>query len=143
MARTVKYLMNEVSELEPLIQQIIKHSGFENYGDLSELDFDKTSANDLFIVDELYKILDKLTDISSSINYLNRPITAEGVLHKNKNGRYEFNDIELSCGYVIEYLSTDNRPKWITSRIEHNGTDYYIVDNKDITLEGLHVRIRL
>lgn len=156
MAKTVKDIMNEVAELNVKIKQIMYHSDFENYEDLSGLDIDRTSAEYLFLSDELYKILDKLADVSHTLDYFERHIKSEGVLHKNSNGRYEFNGIELSSGYPIEYLATDDRhmrynenddyvstPYWCYGRIEHNGTDYYIVGaDKDTKLEGLRVRIR-
>lgn len=156
MAYKVKDIMNEVAELNNKINLIIQHSDFQNYEDLSGLDIDKTSAEELFLSDELYNILNKLSDVSNAIEYLKKPVHAEGILHKNENGRYEFNDIELSCGYGFEYLASDDRhmrynehddyvttPYWSYGRIEHDGSDYYIVGaDKDTVLEGLRVRIR-
>ena len=156
MAKTVKEIMTELSDLNVTIQKILYHSEFEEYDDLSGLDIDDTSAEELYLVDELRGILDKLSDVSRNLKYLERPIKSEGVLHKNKNGRYEFNEIELSSGYPLEYLATDDRhmryndnddyvmtPYWSYGRIEHDGTDYYIVGaDKDTKLEGLRVRIR-
>lgn len=156
MAKNIKDIMNEVSELNLKIKQILHHSDFENYDDLSGLDIDRTNAEELFLIDELYGILDRLSDISHTLNYLDRPVKAEGALHKNANGRYEVKGIELSSGCGIEYLATDDRhcryndnddyvitPYWCSSRIEHNGTDYYIVGANDLdTLENVRVRIR-
>lgn len=90
------------------------------------------------------------------MNYIRRPIKVEGALHKNANGRYEVQGIELSSGYGLEYLSLDDRhcryndndeyintPYWVASRIEHDGQDYYIVGAKEFdTLENVRVRIR-
>lgn len=156
MAKNIKDIMNEVSELNLKIKQILHHSDFENYDDLSGLDIDRTNAEELFLTDELYGILDRLSDISHTLNYLDRPVKAEGRLHKNSNGRYELNGHEFSSGCGIEYLADDDRhmtydesdeyvsvPYWCASRIEHDGTDYYIVGaSKDLELEGLQVRYR-
>ena len=156
MAKNIKDIMNEVSELNLKIKQILHHSDFENYDDLSGLDIDRTNAEELFLTDELYGILDRLSDISHTLNYLEKPIKAEGALHKNANGRYEVQGIELSSGCGLEYLATDDRhcryndnddyvitPYWCSSRIEHDGTDYYIVGANDLdTLENIRVRIR-
>lgn len=156
MAKTVKEIMNEISELNVRIKQIICHADFENYDDLSGLDIDRSDADQLFLSDELYNILDKLSDVSHTLSYLEKPIKTEGVLHKNKYGRYEVNGVELSSGCKLEYLATDDyhmrynenddyviTPYWNSSRMEHNGIDYYIVDaDKDTVLEGLRVRIR-
>lgn len=156
MARTVKEIMTELSDLNLSIQKILYHTEFEDYDDLSGLDIDYTSAEELYLMDELRGILDKLSDVSRNLKYLERPIKSEGVLHKNSNGRYEFNGIELSSGYPLEYLATDDRhmryddndnyivtPYWAYGRIEHNGNDYYIFGaSKGLELEGLKVRIR-
>lgn len=156
MAKTVKEIMTELSDLNVTIQKILYHTEFEEYDDLSGLDIDDTSAEELYLVDELRCILDKLSDVSHNLKYLEQPIKSEGVLHKNRNGRYEFNGIELSSGYPLEYLATDDRhmryndnddyvstPYWCYGRIEHDEKDYYIVGaDKDTKLEGLRVRIR-
>ena len=156
MAKTIKDIMTELSDLNVTIQKILYHSNFEMYDDLSGLDYDNTNADELFLLDESRDILDKLADVSHTLKYLERPIKVEGALHKNANGRYEVNGIELSSGYGLEYLSLDDRHMryndnddyvsttyWGYGRIEHDGTDYYIVGaDKDTKLEGLRVRIR-
>ena len=156
MAKHIKDIMAEVQELNVKIQQVLYHADFEMYDDLSGLEWDKTSADDLFMLDELRQIMYKLDDVSHTLKYLDRPIKVEGALHKNANGRYEVNGIELSSGSGIEYLATDDRhcryndndeyvptPYWCASRIEHDGKDYYIVGANDLdTLENVRVRIR-
>ena len=156
MARNIKEIMDEVQDLNVKIQQVLYHSNFEMYDDLSGLDYDNTNADELFLLDELRDILYKLADVSHTIKYLERPIKVEGALHKNANGRYEVQGMELSSGYGLEYLSLDDRHMryndnddyvsttyWGYGRIEHDGTDYYIVGaDKDTKLEGLRVRIR-
>lgn len=156
MARTIIDIMNELRALNPDIKQILSHADFENYEDLSGIELDRNDAEQLFLLDELQTILSKLDDVSHTLNYLTRPIKAEGTLHKNSNGRYELKGHELTSGSGIEYLTTDDwhmayndnddyvpTPYWKASRIEHNGNDYYIVgaDNLD-TLENVRVRIR-
>ncbi|MBQ5852121.1 MAG: DUF5348 domain-containing protein, partial [Lachnospiraceae bacterium] len=155
MARHMRDIMAEVQDLNVKVQQILYKAEYENYDDLSGLEWDKTSADDLFLLDELRQIMYKLDDVSHTLKYLDRPIKTEGALHKNSNGRYEVNGIELSSGSGIEYLATDDRhmryndnddyvptPYWCASRIEHDGTDYYIVGANDLdTLENVRVRI--
>lgn len=155
MSKNIKDIFNEVEELNLKIKQVLYHAEFENYEDLSALEYDNTNPDELMILDELRSMLTKLDDISHTINYLNRPIKKEGMLHKNRNGRYEINGHEFSSGCGIEYLATDDwhcrydendeyvqTPYWCASRIEHNGEDYYIVGANDVELEGLRVRIR-
>lgn len=156
MAKTISTFMDRLYEINKSIQKILDDSSFEEYGDLLGLDVDYTDPQELFLADELMSIFNKLSDVSHNLKYLKKPIVAEGVLRKNINGRYEFNGIELSSGYPLEYLATDDRhmryndnddyvmtPYWSYGRIEHDGNDYYIVGaDKDTKLEGLRVRIR-
>lgn len=155
MSKNIKDIFNEVEELNLKIKQALYHAEFENYDDLSALEYDNTDPDQLMLVDELRSMFTKLDDISHTINYLSRPVKKEGILHKNRNGRYEMNGHEFSSGYGIEYLATDGwhyrydenneyvqTPYWCTGRIEHNGKDYYIVGATGVELEGLRVRIR-
>lgn len=156
MAKNIYEIMKEVSDLNYTIKKIMRHADFDNYEDLSGLEYNKTDAQELFLKDELCQLLSKLSDVSWTLDYLNRPVKVEGVLHKNSNGRYEVNGMELTSGHGLEYLATDDRhcrydehdeyvvtPYWCASRIEHDGTDYYIVgaDNLD-SLENVRVRLR-
>lgn len=45
---------------------------------------------------------------------------------KNAIGRIECNGIEFTSGNVVEVLIDG---KWLETRIEHNGRDYYSIDN--------------
>ena len=60
MARNIKEIMDEVQDLNVKIQQVLYHSNFEMYDDLSDVDYDNTNADELFLLDELRGILDKL-----------------------------------------------------------------------------------
>ena len=156
MGNNIKDIMSDLKELNTSLKKIIYNSKYELYDDLSGLEYDKSDADELFLLDELQLILSKIDNVSQTLNYLEKPIKVEGKLHKNSNGRYEVKGIELSSGYGIEYLTTDDwhmryddndnyvtTPYWKSSRIEHDGTDYYIVgaDYLD-TLENVLVRIR-
>jgi len=66
----------------------------------------------------------------------------EGSLRKKANGRYEVGGYELTSGEVVDYYDEDLNT-FITSRIEHNGEEYYIVDlGRDKSIAGVHVRIK-
>ena len=79
MARHIKDIMAEVTELNIKLQQILYHSQYEMYDDLSGLEWDKTDADQLFMLDELRQIMYKIDDISHTLNYLEKPIKAEGL----------------------------------------------------------------
>ena len=44
MARNIKEIMDEVQDLNVKIQQVLYHSNFEMYYDLSDVDYDNTYA---------------------------------------------------------------------------------------------------
>lgn len=156
-------LFQETARLNKEIIGLLIRSRFNNYEDLSGVDYQK-EAEQLLLVDELRGILGKLQDVSCTISYMERPIKAEGVLRKAENGRYklhsentQYDEYEFSSGTGIEYLTEDNRyeiydeekedyiniPYWSAGTVEHNGTDYYITGApKDLVLENLKVRIR-
>lgn len=151
-------LFKEVSMLNYRLKEVISMSKYNYYDDLSGVDYDYKNPDQLFLLDEMRSLLSKLDDVSYTIDYLGKPIKVEGTLHKQANGRYAVGNYELSSGHGLEYLTSNddfhskyddesdqyiNYPYWIASRVEHNGTDYYIVGaSKDIELEGLQVRIR-
>jgi len=155
MGKKLEEIMNEASELNVRIKQLLYHAEYENDNELSYLTYDKTDPQQLFILDELRMILDRLDDVSHTMNYLDRAVKDVGELHKNSNGRMELNGHEFRSGDGIEYLSCDERhctynteneyvpvAYWKSGTVEHNGSDYYIAGASDLTLEGLVVRYR-
>ncbi|MBX0320341.1 DUF5348 domain-containing protein [Shouchella clausii] len=86
-------------------------------------------------------ILGKLEDISYMMDWLEKPIAADGVLAKNHNGRYGVQDIELTSGHPLEVWDEEYK-EWSLSRIEYDN-DYYITSlGRDKSIEGVRVRIR-
>ena len=87
MTKHIKDIFNEVEELNLKIKQVLYHAEFENYEDLSALEYDSANPDQLMMLDELKSMLTKLEEISNTINYLSRPVKKEGKLHKNRSGR--------------------------------------------------------
>lgn len=152
---TLKGIYEELEELQLKAKQIMYHANFENYEDLSDVEYDRMDAEQLFLAYELKRILEKLDDVTHTLDYLGKPVKLVGMLHKNECGRYEMeNGHEFTSGCGIEYLATDDLycrynkdgeyvpiPYWCSSRIEHNGQDYYIVGCNE-PLENVKVRYR-
>jgi hypothetical protein len=149
-------IYRELSELHITIKLLLNHANYKNYEDLSGIDYDRTDSEQLFFADELIRLLEKLDGVLHVLDYLSRPVKFMGTLHKNQRDRYEVeNGHEFTSGCGIEYLATDdlhcrfdeklqeyvNVPYWCSSRVEHNGTDYYIVGCSD-SLENMKVRYR-
>lgn len=105
--------------------------------------YDEDLNKDMY-ENETYMILTTLEIVKEKIDYLNREVKNVGKLTKNKNNRYELNNIELHCGDEIEALIYDknlDKQYWMCSRIEYEN-DYYLVGYKDMKLDNLEIRIR-
>lgn len=62
----------------------------------------------------------------------------EGKLYKNEYGKYEIDEWHwFSCGAGIELCLCGT---WVSTRIEHDETDYYAVGLKGLKLDGLLAR---
>lgn len=139
---TIKDLQSKLNVVNQELKDIIKQSRFNEYNDLSGLKYDSESAEELLLVDEFRSVMNKLDEASSTIEYLNKPIRKKGVLSKGCNGRYFYDGRELTCGCCIEALVlVDDVWKWMTTRMEHDGRDYYLVGYKG-NINGLCVRER-
>lgn len=145
-------LMKYLSVLNSEFTLLIKETGIETNGDLSGIEADSGSPEQLLLVEELRKVMLNISEASDTISYLRKPIRGEYVLHKNSGGRYECEAHEYTGGNSIEYYAYDDWNgyyRWVIGSVEHNGDDYYIVgskslssDGNNIPLEGLRVRIR-
>ena len=65
---------------------------------------------------------------------------AQGYLEKSDNGRYSISEVyELTCGEGVEVKT----PKgWMKMRIEHDGTDYYLISNQGLSFYPKRVCVR-
>lgn len=148
----INELMKSLSKLNPEFKYLISKTGIDKYDDLSGVEADWNNPEQLFMVEELRSAMQKISEASEIISYLEKPIKGEYILHKNSNGRYECSAHEYTCGNGIEYYAYDNwngHYRWILSSVEHDGIDYYIVGSKSLSsdgnvipLEGLRIRIR-
>ena len=138
-------VLSSASILSWKIGAILIESKFEEYDDLSGLNIDSNDEEQLLLQDELRSILGHLENAKRDIDYLNKPIAYTGYLQKNSRGRYETGDKEYTSGNGIEVLIYDDfyeKNRWVKTRVEHNGKDYYLVGYGDISMQGLKVRIR-
>lgn len=138
-------LLNNMRSLSYEIGSLLKQSTYDEYDDLSGLNINYDDADQLFLVDELKEIMEKLDDVKMDIDYLNRPIKNIGILQKNNGGRYEAGIREYISGSGIEALIYDDyseRDCWVKTRVEHHGKEYYLVGYRNISMQGLKVRWR-
>lgn len=139
-------VLTKAIELNWKIKSILKLSTYNEYDDLSGLTVNYEDADQLFMLDELRVIMDKLADAEDRMTYMCWPIVETSHLHKNEIGKYETaHGHYYCCGSRIEALVSDDyhdAPYWTRTRVEHDGTDYYLVGHRNIPLNGLTVRVR-
>lgn len=149
-------LTAEMNKLKDQLKIVLRVAEYPELDDLSGLDDYKQirTADQRQQLEEYKSILNRLDWVLSTLTYYDRPIKEVSQLHKNESGRYETSSGHYyTSGAGIEFLredevyneDTDQMEQveiWTTSRIEHNGQDYYVVGYPDVTLSGLTVRIR-
>lgn len=68
-----------------------------------------------------------------------------GQIFLNERGRFQIDTVELTCGDTLEVLVIDGRddsPKWVETRVEHNGESYYLIGILGYNPVGLFARVR-
>lgn len=132
----LKVIQNKLEELK------------EYGGIINEVEYDRENPEQNFKADNYLRVLDLLGDVDSILEWLEKPIVAEGVLVKNAGGRYQIDgtDVEFTSGRPLDVWHYDDwkeKEVWTRSRVEHGNGDYYIVAlGKDVSIEGLKVRTR-
>lgn len=152
---TITELKSAVQKLSGQISTILSTSGYQQYDDLLSIQYDINNPDDLMIIDEYRQLLSKLSDVQYAIDYLSKPVKYEDRLTLRSDGRYGTinGTTYYTSGSRIEFLTSEevmdssgqfvDVPAWRVSRVEHNGTDYYIVGYPDVDLNGLKVRVRI
>ncbi|QWU17364.1 hypothetical protein SAMN04487895_104253 [Paenibacillus sophorae] len=133
----------ELQKLMPQFKRVTKM--IQEAEDSWTAHYDRTNPDDMYLRDIFNVVGDKLGDVEQLLRVAAAPVAEEGILRKGKNGRYSLNGSEFTTGQSIEYLDAGYDgydPRWVYSRIEHNGTDYYIVRSPKLLLNGLKVRIK-
>ena len=138
-------LRKELNLLNGKMKEILRKSGYEDYGDV-EVDFNQDSPDEVQLAMEYRSIVGKMDELSHALSYFMRPVTHEGKLRMNRNGRYELDGRELTSGSGVEVLLYDDcmeRWEWCASRIESKPDGmYYLVGKSTLDLEGVTARLR-
>ena len=121
----------------------------DRYGDFPDyFEHDTTNAEEKYEFDNARFILMKLEDAYARMEWMEKPIKAEGKLVKNKYDRYEIEgtDYYFTTGYPLDVWFYDDwkeEYRWKRSVVEHNEEDYYIKAlGKETPIEGVKVRTR-
>lgn len=142
----IKSILLQATDLQPEIDRLLRNSSYHQFDDLSGLEIDYEDSEQLFLLDELRGIMEKLADAEDAIRYLSQPVLETGRLWKNASGRYETESGHYyCCGSSIEALISDDHydvPYWVLTSVEHDGVDYYLVGHRETSMAGLVVRVR-
>lgn len=68
-----------------------------------------------------------------------------GQIILNSRSRFQVDTVELTSGDTLEVLvidGQDNLPKWISTRVEHNGDNYYLVGLLGYNPIGLFAKVQ-
>lgn len=144
---TVHELDEMIKKLGVGIKDVVEITKYNEYEDWFCIkDYDEiTDPDQLQLLDEYKTVLRQLCGFHYTLQYYQRQIIGEGVLSLNSRDYFEDKFLEYHCGQIIEfyfYDDWDEKWKWRTSRIEHDGERYYIVGNPKVELNGLRVRHR-
>lgn len=132
-------LQNVLSMIEKMESDLRKVSRI-NPEELRDWDASAPEKYQMYLARQ---ILEKLQDAYKTLEYMERPVVAEGQLELCENGRYSLVKRELATGYPLEYWDVECG-HFIPSRIEYGQNGYYIVAlGQDEPIEGLRVRIKL
>ncbi len=148
---TLQTIFKRLADIDCQFQTLIREIGMDDDYELGDvITPNRADPDEMFLFNELSDLMSPLYRLHRELLYLLMPCSDSQVLRKYPNGRYGY-DIRpfeegrtFSCGSPIEALiyDDDGYPYWVSSRIEHNGTDYYLYGYSNIPLSGLIIRER-
>lgn len=136
-------LKEKIIQLDWRIKDLLEESGYLDIGDI-DVEYDCVDPEQNYLFTELWRILFHLDYSHEILECLLSPIIHEGILIVNQNGCYEVDGVELTCGSSLEVLLPNEESEyleWVASRIDYDN-GYYLVGNRDLSLEGIRARIR-
>lgn len=148
---TLETIFDRLTAIDRQIQALLGDIGMDNDRELWDtIAPSRTDPDEMFRYNELCGILVPFCRLHQKLAYLQLPCTETHVLRRFPNGRYGYDEQPFtqghtfSCGCPVEALipDEDGNPCWVSTRIEHNGTDYYLYGYGSIPLNGLTVRER-
>lgn len=143
-------VFQQLSAIDQAASALLRNTGFHSEDGLGDSVCPlPDTAQDAFIRDKAEELLSSLELLHEEFTYLKSPTHGEYRLERFPNGRYGYMDAQgnvhtFSCGKTIEAKIRDRYGKqcWIKTRIEHDGTDYFLWGGRGVPLAGLTVRER-
>lgn len=147
---TINHIFERLFGIDRDAQALIEQAGFTSEHGLGiQVRHDPNDPDERFLRDNAEDLLLPLAELHEELCYLRTPAHGEHTLQLFPNGRYGYYDEEgrdhiLTCGRTLEAKIHDNygRQHWIRSRIEHDGSDYFLWGHGMVPLSGLTIRER-
>lgn len=147
---TIQDAFHRLYPIETAVTGLIRDTGFYPDDGLgSKVAPLPDACENAFLRDRLEGILDTLLDVGDELRYLRKPTHGEHTLMKFPSGRYGYPSEdgavrEFTCGDCLEAKIQDRSGscRWIISRLEHDGFDYFLVGSRGTPPDGLTVRER-
>lgn len=147
---TFSELFQQLSVIDEVAFPLLEKTGFHSDDGLGDsVCALPDAAQDAFLRSKAEELLESLELLHEELCYLEKPVLGERRLKKLPNGRYGYTTADgtlrtFCCGAGIEAKIHDRfgKPRWVRTRFEHDGSDYYLVGGGDVSLAGLTVRER-
>lgn len=146
---TQKDILNQLGKLDEDACRLLRDTGFTCDGFVSREGSVPSDPDDVFMWEKLAELLDRLESFHEDLTRLTTKNHVDRKLTHLRNGRYGYlnhnaQNVEFTCGQSIEALIRDEEygSRWVSTRIEHDGVDYYLVGYPQVPLQGLTIRER-
>ena len=147
---TLDYIFECLCGIDCDAQDLIKQTGFTSDDGLGlQVCPDPDNPDDRFLRDKAEDLLQLFTELHEELRYLATPDHGEHILQLFPNGRYGYCDEDgrdhmFPCGKPLEAKLHDSygRQYWVRTRIEHDGSDYFLWGHGLVPLCGLTIRER-
>lgn len=147
---TLEDVFNRLHGIDQTAQALIREAGFSSDTGLAgKVSLPPDDPDARFLKESIELLLDPLEEMHGLLSYLEIPPSPEHILEKFPNGRYGYRDgkgshREFTCGQSLEARVKDGsgRQRWVRTRVEHNGFDYFLAGYNAVPLDGLTVRER-
>ena len=147
---TLNDIFERLCALDRDARDLIRGTGYTSDAGLgSEARLKPDDPDGRFPRNKAEEILDSFQTIHEEPQYLSTPSHGEHTLRLFPNGRYGYYDKDgeariLTCGETFEAKFCDSygRQHWACTRIEHDGSGYFLWGHGRVPLLGLTVRER-
>lgn len=148
---TLETIFDRLTAVDYQAQALIRDIGMDDGCELRDaVALDRSDPDEIFLFSELDELLVPFLMLHRKLAYLRLPCGDPHRLKRFPNGRYGYDVPAFEDGYTFSSGSPlealvhdgDGCPCWVSTRIEHDGTDYYLYGHSGIPLDGLTIRER-